>query len=154
MSAVAAATRPAADALEHPEAVGPLGRLGGWTAQHVQLVAIAWMLVAVALGVFAPKVETALSGAGWQANVSQSVQARKLIQANFAGLSSSSLMVVLHSRQTTVAGGDFQRTLARVERLLRADRHVASVLPPRVSSSISSDGHTAIVTAGAKGDPT
>jgi RND superfamily putative drug exporter len=153
MSAVAAATRPAA-ALEHPEAVGPLGRLGGWTAQHVRLVAIAWTLVAVALGVFAPKVETALSGAGWQANGSQSVQARTLLQANFAGLSSSSLMVVLHSRQETIAGSDFQRTLHRVERLLRADAHVASVLPPRTGSSISSDGHTAIVSAGAKGDPT
>jgi putative drug exporter of the RND superfamily len=155
MSTVAAATRPAAAAaLEHPEAIGPLGRLGGWTAQHVRLVAIAWTLVAVALGIFAPKVETALSGAGWQANGSQSVQARTLLQANFAGLSSSSLMVVLHSRQETIAGSDFQRTLHRVERLLRADAHVASVLQPRAGSSISSDEHTAIVSAGAKGDPT
>ena len=35
--------------------------------------------MAVALAVFAPKVESALSGAGWQANGSQSVQARTLI---------------------------------------------------------------------------
>ena len=62
--------------VEHPEAVGPLGRLGRWTADHVRAVAIAWAVVAVALGVFAPKVETALSGAGWQANGSESVQAR------------------------------------------------------------------------------
>ena len=35
-----------------------LGRLGRWTADHVRAVAIAWAIVAVALGVFAPKVET------------------------------------------------------------------------------------------------
>jgi RND superfamily putative drug exporter len=154
MSAVATATQAAPSALEHPEAVGPLGRLGGWTAQHVRAVAVTWAVVAVALAVFAPRVETALSGAGWQANGSESVQARKLIQSNFAGLSSSSLMVVVHSRTETVAAPSFQRTLARVERLLRANKHVASVLPPRAGASLSPDAHTAIVTAGAKGDPT
>ena len=70
--------------------VGPLGRLGRWTADHVRLVAVAWAIVAVGFGFFAPQVETALSGAGWQANGSESVQARQLIERNFAGLSSSS----------------------------------------------------------------
>ena len=51
-----------------PEAVGPIGRLGGWAADHVRVVALAWAVIAIALAVFAPKVETALSGAGWQAN--------------------------------------------------------------------------------------
>jgi RND superfamily putative drug exporter len=41
-----------------------------------------------------------------------------------------------------------------VEQLLRANRAVASVVAPRAGSTISADGHTAIVTAGAKGDPT
>ena len=108
--------------------VGPLGRLGRWTADHVRAVAIAWVVVAVALGVFAPRVETALSGAGWQANGSESVQARELIQANFAGLSSSALMVVVHSQRLrpppTRASG---RRVGRVEQLLRANAHVASV---------------------------
>ena len=57
--------------VEHPEAVGPIGRLGGWAADHVRVVSIAWAVVAIALAVFAPKVETALSGAGWQANGSR-----------------------------------------------------------------------------------
>ena len=82
---------------EHPEAVGPVGRLGGWAADHLRPVALAWAGVAVVLAVFAPQVETALSGAGWQANGSESVAARTLIQRNFAGLSSSAPMVVLHS---------------------------------------------------------
>src|SRR5664279_3639621 len=103
----------AAPAVEHPEAVGPLGRLGRWTVDHIRVVALAWVVVAVALGAFAPKVETALSGAGWQANGSESVQARSLIQANFAGLSSSALMVVVHSQRLTAGDTPFRQTVSR-----------------------------------------
>ena len=144
----------ATPAVEHPEAVGPLGRLGRWTVDHIRVVALAWVVVAVALGAFAPKVETALSGAGWQANGSESVQARSLIQANFAGLSSSALMVVVHSQRLTAGDTAFRQTVGHVEQLLRANTHIASVQPPRAGSSISADGHTALVVAGAKGDPT
>ena len=45
--------------------VGPIGRLGRWTAAHFRIVAAAWVVVAVGLGVFAPRAEQALSGAGW-----------------------------------------------------------------------------------------
>ena len=152
MTVVAAPLRAAAPAQQ--VAVGPLGRLGRWTADHVRAVAIAWAIVAVALGAFAPKVETALSGAGWQANGSESVQARTLIQANFAGLSSSALMVVVHSQRLTSTDAAFRQTVSRVEQVLRANAHVASVQPPHAGSSISPDGHTAIVTGGANGDPT
>ena len=154
MTAIAAAPRPTAPAVTYPEAVGPIGRLGRWTADHARVVAIGWVVVALGFGVFAPKVETALSGAGWQANGSESVQARQLIQTNFAGLSSSALMVVVHSRGQTVAAPGFRQTVARVEAILRPNTRVASVQPPRAGSSISQDGHTAVVMAGAKGDPT
>ena len=153
MSAVAA-PRAGAAAVEHPDAVGPIGRLGAWTVDHGRVVAVGWAIVAVVLGVFAPKVETALSGAGWQANGSESVRARTLIQQNFQGLSSSALMVVLHSNSQTVSDPAFKAAVARVERELRGDARVASVVPPRAGASISADGHTAVVTAGAKGDPT
>ena len=121
---------------------------------HGRAVAIAWIVIAVGFGFFAPKVESALSGAGWQANGSESVQARKLIQTNFAGLSSSALMVVVHSPSQTAGDAGFRSTVAAVERTLRTDRRVASVSPPRPGLTISADLHTAIVTAGAKGDPT
>jgi putative drug exporter of the RND superfamily len=154
MSAIAAPAPPAAASQPGAPKVGPLGRLGGWTAEHVRAVALAWVVVAVALGVFAPKVETALSGAGWQANSSESVQARQLIQVNFAGLSSSALMVVVHSSNQTTTAPAFRKTIGRVQRILQANPQVASVQPPRAGASISADGHTAVVTAGAKGDPT
>ena len=100
---------------EHPEAVGPVGRLGGWAADNLRAVALAWAAVAVVLAVFAPQVETALSGAGWQANGSESVVARTLIQRNFAGLSSSAPMVVLHSPSLSMKSPAFQALLANVE---------------------------------------
>ena len=64
---------------------GPIGRLGRYTATHFRTVAIAWALVAVALGVFAPRVETALSGAGWEATGSESVAARKADRQELPG---------------------------------------------------------------------
>jgi RND superfamily putative drug exporter len=154
MTVVDTAVRVPVPALEHPGAVGPIGRLGRWAADHVRAVAIAWAILAVALGVFAPKVESALSGAGWQANGSESVEARMLIERNFAGLSSSALMVVVHSQQLTASDDGFRQTVTRVEQVLRANSHVRSVVPPHAGSSISADGHTAVVMAGANGDPT
>jgi putative drug exporter of the RND superfamily len=154
VSAVAAPPSPVAEPGQHRLAVGPLGRLGAWTAGHIRAVALAWVVVALALGAFAPKVETALSGAGWQANGSESVHARNLIQANFAGLSSSALLVVVHAPGLTASDPGFARTVSRVEQVLKSSPHVASVQPPRAGATISADGHTAVVTGGAKGDPT
>jgi len=154
VSALTTAPHPEAASSEQPVAVGPLGRLGGWTADHVRAVSVAWLLVAVTLAAFAPKVETALSGAGWQANGSESVQARALIQRNFAGLSSSALMVVVHSSRATTATPAFRQTVARVEQILRANPNVSQVQAPQPQATISADGHTAVVMAGAKGDPT
>ena len=151
--AVAEAT-PAPAPVEHPEAVGPIGRLGGWAADHVRAVAIAWAVVALTLAVFAPKVETALSGAGWQANGSQSVQARNLIQRNFGGLSSSAPIVVVHSSTLTTSSPTFRAVIAEAEATLRSDPRISKVVAPLAGASISRDGHTALVIAGAKKDPT
>ncbi len=110
--------------------------------------------MAIALAVFAPKVETALSGAGWQANGSESVQARTLIQRNFAGLSSSAPIVVIHSPTLTADAPAFRATVAQAEAILRADDRISTVVSPRPGASISRDGHTALVVAGANGNPT
>ena len=45
----------------------------GYTATHFRVVLIAWLVIAVVLGFFAPRVETALSGAGWETTGSESV---------------------------------------------------------------------------------
>ena len=132
--------------------VGPIGRLGRYTATHFRVVVIGWAIVALGLGFLAPRVETALSGAGWETSGSQSVQARKLIDRNFNGLSSYGLMVVVHSPTATAGDPSFDTAVAAVERKLRADQAVRVVVPPQPGASISPDGHTAIVQAGAARD--
>jgi RND superfamily putative drug exporter len=134
-------------------ALGPIGRLGRFMAQRFKLVLGIWILIAIGLGVFAPRAEQALSGAGWQANGSESVQARELVQAQFDGMSSSALMVVVHSPELTVDEAGFERSVARVEDVLAASEAVSSVVAPAGGLSISEDGHTAIVQAGAALDP-
>jgi RND superfamily putative drug exporter len=136
---------------QYPDAagVGPIGRLGRFTGTHFRVVLVGWLVVALALGFFAPKVETALSGAGWETSGSQSVQARQLIDKNFHGLSSYALMTVVHSPTQTINDPAFKSTIGKVESMLRADHAVRSVVAPSPGVSISRDGHTAIVQAGA-----
>src|SRR5262245_5128822 len=103
---------------------------------------------------FAPTVAAALSGAGWQANGSQSVQARALIEQNFGGLSSSAPIVVVHSSTLTASSSAFRAVVAKAEATLRSDPRISTVASPRHGVSISRDGHTALIVAGAKKDPT
>ena len=72
---------------------GPLGRLGLWVTSHAKLVTAVWLLLIIGLGAFAPQVEHNLSGAGWQADGSQSVAARELAQESFGGNASSAIQV-------------------------------------------------------------
>jgi putative drug exporter of the RND superfamily len=138
-------------AADHPHAVsvGPVGRLGRFMAGHFRGVLAAWVVIALVLGFFAPRVETALSGAGWETTGSQSVQARQVIDSHFRGLSSYGLMTVVHSATQTVNDPQFQATVANVERTLRGSAAVTTVVAPAPGVSISRDGHTAIVQAGA-----
>ena len=138
-----------ADDYPHGVNVGPIGRLGRYTATHFRVVLVGWLVVALALGFFAPRVETALSGAGWETTGSQSVQARQLIDKDFRGLSSYGLMTVVYSPTQSVNDPAFKSTIGKVESTLRADSAVRSVVAPSPGVSISRDGHTAIVQAGA-----
>jgi len=134
---------------ELPRGVGPIGRLGRYAATHFRGVLVAWLVLAVGLGFLAPRVETALSGAGWEATGSQSVQARELISKQFHGLSSYALTTVIYSPSRTVRDAAFRGVVADVERTLRADRAVRNVIAPVRGVTISPDRHTAIVQAGA-----
>ncbi len=142
-------TSPIQEEYPHALSVGPIGRIGRYTATHFRVVLIGWLVVAIGLGFFAPKVETALSGAGWETTGAQSVQARKLIDKNFHGLSSYALMTVIYSPTQTINAPAFKAAVANVEHTLRVDSAVRSVVPPSPGVSISRDGHTAIVQAGA-----
>jgi RND superfamily putative drug exporter len=133
--------------------LGPVGRLGRFAAGQPRWVFVAWAVIAIGLGALAPKVETALSGAGWQANGSESVAVREQVDRAFAGGGAYALQVAVHSSQLTASDPAFRATLRRSERLLAADPAVSRVIPPRPGASISRDGHTAVIRAGAARDP-
>jgi RND superfamily putative drug exporter len=132
--------------------LGPIGRLGRFSATHRRWVFASWVLLAIGLGVLAPRVETALSGAGWQANGSESIEVRERVDRAFAGGGAYGLQVAVHSDQLTAEALPFRATLRRAERILAADPAVATVTPPQPGLSISPDGHTAVIRAGAAED--
>jgi RND superfamily putative drug exporter len=128
----------------------PFARLGAWAATHFRRVLVVWLLVIAAFGFFAVHVESALAGAGWQASGSQSVAARAVIEKDFAGLGATGLQVVIVDHHGPIASNpQAQAVVARATRVLRSDPRVSNVVPPQAGVSISRDGRTAIITAGA-----
>ncbi|WP_019146659.1 MMPL family transporter [Aeromicrobium massiliense] len=133
-------------------AAGPLGRLGTWVTSHARLVTVAWLLAVIGLGAFAPQVEHNLSGAGWQANGSESVEARELAREHFGGNASSAIQVVVRSDDGAVTQGDGAQVLAAVTQVLEDEPRIADVVAPAPGATLSPDGSTAIVLAGAGAD--
>ncbi len=133
-------------------APGPLGRIGLWVTTHRRLTAMIWVLLIVGLGAFAPKVEHNLSGAGWQADGSESVATRELVQDHFGGLASHSIQVVVHSTDGPVTEGAGAEVIAEVTRVLEQESRIAEVVAPQPGATLSADGSTAIVLAGAGAD--
>lgn len=131
---------------------GPLGRLGVWVTTHARTTTVVWLLLIVGLGFFAPRVEAALSGAGWQADGSESVTVRELAVDHFGGNASSALQVVVHSSEGPVTEGEGADVLARATELLAADDRIGDVLQPQPGATLSPDGTTAVLLAGAGAD--
>ena len=98
-------TRPDADPYGVGYRPGPLGRLGLWVTHHRKATALVWLLLVLGLGAFAPKVEANLSGAGWQADGSESVAVRELATKQFGGNASSAIQVVIHCTDGPVTEG-------------------------------------------------
>ncbi|SEO81818.1 MMPL family transporter [Actinacidiphila rubida] len=131
---------------------GPFGRLGAWSATHARTVFLLWIVLVAVLGALAPRVETALSGAGWQADGSQSVAVRQIAEQHFGGNASSALQIVVHADRP-VTDPSVQHVIQRAEALVRTNPRVAGVVPPQPGATLSADGRTAVVLAGAKADP-
>ncbi|MEQ6903358.1 MMPL family transporter [Nocardioides sp. YIM 152588] len=128
---------------------GPLGRLGVWVTEHRKLVTIVWVAIVIGLGIFAPAVEKNLSGAGWQADGSESVAVRELAEEHFGGNASHAIQVVVHSTDGSLESGEGQEVLGEVVDVLEAEPRLAEVLQPMPGVSLSQDGSTAVVLAGA-----
>jgi RND superfamily putative drug exporter len=142
------ATPPALD----PRTYGVLGRLGLAVTRHRRATLVVWGLVVVVLGVFAPRVESELSGAGWQANGSESVAVRDLAVEHFGGNASSAIQVVFTDPEGDVVTGAGGEAIARATAILDGDSRVGEVIAPQPGVTISQDGHTAVLLAGAGAD--
>ena len=149
MSTTSAPEQEAPASSRAASAPGPLGRLGVWVTNHGKLVMVVWLLAIVGLGAFAPQVEHNLSGAGWQANGSESVEARELAREHFGGNASSAIQVVVRSADGSVTEGEGKKVLAEVTRMLEDEPRIAEVVAPMPGATLSEDGSTAIVLAGA-----
>ncbi len=153
-----AATDPAPSNTDTPDEAtsgfvpGPLGRLGTWVTDHAKGVTVVWLLLIAGLGAFAPQVESNLSGAGWQADGSESVAARELAREHFGGAASSAIQVVVTTDSGAVTQGEGARVIDQVMRELQADDRIAEVVPPQPGATLSQDGSTAIVLGGAGAD--
>lgn len=128
---------------------GILARLGRSMAAHTRLVIGVWLIALVALGAAAPSVFTSLAGAGWQANGSESVQVRELAEQHFGGNSSAAVQVVVHSNSLPITDPSMQQTLAAATEIFSADPRFGEVVAPQTGMTISPDGHTGIMIAGA-----
>ena len=128
----------------------PLARLGRFAHARRLPVILSWAFFAIALGIFAPRLEGALSGAMWEVNGSDSLAARTLIERNFGGFSSQSAVVVIHSDTTTVETAEFQARIEAASAVLASE----STLTPTVAPQPSLDGHTIMLQAGSLANPT
>ena len=90
----------------------PLARLGTWAHANRMAVIVAWAVFAIGLGIFAPKLEHALSGAMWEVDGSDSLAARDVIDREFGGLSSQSAAVVVWSDTLAADDPAFQAHVA------------------------------------------
>jgi putative drug exporter of the RND superfamily len=137
-----------------PTHQGLMARLGAWSATHLRAVLVAWAIAILAFGFFAPRVQSALAGAGWQDSTSQSVAARNLIQRDFHGLGASALQVVVVDHRAPINSDPAaQVVVSRVTSALQADPRISTVAAPQPGMSLSADGRTGIITAGAAADP-
>jgi putative drug exporter of the RND superfamily len=116
---------------------GALGRLGMWVTDHRRLVIVIWVLLVVGLGAFAPAVEKNLSGAGWQADGSESVAVRDLAQEHFGGNASPAIQVVVHSTEGPLDQGDGPTVMSAVLQMLEDEPRLAEVVPAMSGVSLA-----------------
>lgn len=138
--------------LERPDGTGRLGRLGRSVLRHGKVVALIWVVIVVGFGAFAPQVESALSGAGWEAIGSESVAVRHVVHDHFGGTDATAIQVVVEDPSGDVTTGTGAEVIASATRMLEADPRVSTVVPPMPGTTLSEDGHTAILVAGAAVD--
>jgi RND superfamily putative drug exporter len=128
----------------------PLARLGRWAHARRRYVIAVWALIAIGLGIFAPKLPSALSGAMWEVKGSDSLAAREVIDEQFGGLSSQSAAVVIHSDSLPYDDPAFQEVIADAVAVLDSEDAFGQAMPAQPGM----DGQTVMIQAGSLVNPT
>lgn len=126
-----------------------LDRLGRAANRYRWFVLGAWLLLAAGFGAFAPSLDRALSGAGWQVTGSESLATREQLDERFGGMSSQSAVVVIHHDTATAGDPAFRAVVDRAREVLASSDAFRS---PAFEQP-SADGHTLMLQAGAATDP-
>ena len=128
----------------------PLAALGRWSHSHRLAVIAFWAAFTLALGVFAPRLEHALSGALWDVNDSDSLAAREVLEREFGGFSSQSAVAVFHSDALEASDPAFQSLVDEATAVFASEEALSPAAPPQISA----DGHTVMLQAGSLVSPT
>jgi RND superfamily putative drug exporter len=124
-------------------------RLARFSATHRRSVMLVWLVATLLAAPLALTLTGALSGAGWEAQGSTSVEVRDEIRADFPQLGAEAAVVVVH--QDTAIAEDPSAVAAVVAGLDGAPGAASVVDPlaqPAEAGLISPDGRTAMIPVG------
>ena len=135
----------------HPSPGEPwFARLARFSATHRRTVMLVWLLATLAAAPLAVTLTGALSGAGWEAQGSTSLEVRDEIRRDFPQLGAEAAVVVYH--QDAIRSPTTPPRLQAVVADLQGAPGAASVVDPLAQPAeaglISPDGRTALIPVG------
>ena len=124
-------------------------RLARFSGTHRRAVMIIWLVATVAAAPLAMTLTGALSGAGWEAQGSTSVEVRDEIRRDFPQLGAEAAVVVVHQDEPFAADpAALEAVVAELDGAPGAASVVDPLAQPEEAGLISPDGRTAMVPVG------
>lgn len=140
-------TAPPGGTSGHPEPW--FSRLARFSAVHRRAVMIVWLIATLAAAPLALTLTGALSGAGWEAQGSTSMQVRDEIRRDFPQLGAEAAVVVFHQNDPIAADPATLQSVVADLRGAPGSRSVVDPLAqPAAAGLISPDGRTAMIPVG------
>ncbi|MEJ7756229.1 MAG: hypothetical protein WKF83_07780 [Nocardioidaceae bacterium] len=111
-----------------------------------------WLLVIVGLGAFAPGSNPSSLVRDGRPTVRSRWQPANC-QEHLGGDASTAIQVVVHFTDGPVTEGSGKQVLAKATAMLDKDPRIADIVQPQPGATLSQDGTTAVLLAGADADP-
>ncbi|GAA3772851.1 MMPL family transporter [Streptomyces chiangmaiensis] len=117
-----------------------------------KLVMLAWLMIVLLAAPFAATVNGALSGAGWNAQGSESEKVRQELRSGFADLSAEAAVVVVHVSSQGERDAAVDAVIKRVGGSSAVEKFTDPREQPPQAGLVSEDGQTALVPVQLKAD--